>query len=89
MIKREILVTVVVTVVTMLMLIAMLPDEDLEMEYKSTSLKTVRGLHDCQLFAIESNATKLYVIRCPNSEVSVRWSERRKQFVTLTTSENS
>lgn len=48
------------------------------------SLKSVKGLQDCLLMAIETDDDKLYVIRCPNSDVSVHWVQGSKNYFTST-----
>lgn len=55
-----------------------------ELTYKTVSLKNIKGLNDCKMFAIESDSTKLYVIRCPNSDVSVRWADDSVDLFTNT-----
>lgn len=46
----------------------------------NVSLKDVEGLKDCQLTVLDSGFDKLYVVRCPLSEVSVHWVTRTKNF---------
>jgi len=46
-----------------------------ELIYQEISLKKIKGLQDCQMLAIEVDDSKIYVVRCPNSDVSLHWSE--------------
>ena len=56
-----------------------------EVVYSQISLKKVKGLQDCQLIAIEADGNKIYVIRCPNSDVSTHWIKNAKNFFVHTT----
>lgn len=60
--------------------------QDSEFTSSTESLK-VRGLKDCQLIALEVDNTKLYVIRCPQSGVSVRWTKDNKNYFVNTIEE--
>jgi hypothetical protein len=53
--------------------------------YREISLMKIKGLQDCQMLAIETDGTKLYVIRCPNSDVSLHWTQGNKNIFVHTT----
>lgn len=57
-----------------------------EVDYSTIPLNQIKGLNDCQLFAIETNNTRLYVVRCPNSDTSVHWVESGKKYFVNTSS---
>lgn len=49
-------------------------------EYDSVSLQKVKDLQDCKMVAIEVDSTKIYVIRCPNSDVTTNWAKNAKDY---------
>jgi hypothetical protein len=52
------------------------------------SLKKVKGLQDCLMVALEtSEGNKIYIIRCPNSDVSTHWVKNGEKFFVHTFSE--
>jgi len=53
-------------------------------ESSEISLKSVKGLQDCLMVAIETNDEKLYVVRCPSSDVSIHWVKDEKNYFTHT-----
>jgi cbb3-type cytochrome oxidase cytochrome c subunit len=56
-----------------------------EATYREVSLKDVRGLDDCKMIAIEADGNKIYVVRCPNSDVSIHWIKDGQKHFTHTT----
>jgi hypothetical protein len=56
-----------------------------EASYREVSLKDVKGLGDCKMLAIEADGNKIYVVRCPNSDVSIHWIKNGQQNFTHTT----
>jgi cbb3-type cytochrome oxidase cytochrome c subunit len=56
-----------------------------EATYREVSLKEVRGLEDCKMLAIEADGNKIYVVRCPNSDVSIHWIKDGQNHFTHTT----
>lgn len=41
--------------------------------YKFIPLTNVRGLNDCALIEMQTDGTRVFIIRCPNSEVNTLW----------------
>ena len=56
-----------------------------EASYREISLLDVKGLEDCKMIAIEAEGNKIYVIRCPNSDVSIHWIKDGQKHFTHTT----
>lgn len=83
--KTAVGVTVVLSL-TVLGLVALIPTPQSEPSYSQVPLNQIKGLKDCQMYAIEANTTRLYVVRCPNSETSVHWVEGGKKYFVNTTS---
>lgn len=83
--KTAIGATVIVSI-AVLGLVALLPTSPSEPSYSQVPLNQIKGLKDCQMFAIEANTTRLYVVRCPNSETSVHWVEGGKKYFVDTAS---
>jgi hypothetical protein len=56
-----------------------------ETSYNEISLTKIKELQDCQMLAIETDGDKIYVIRCPNSDVSLHWTRGSKNYFIHTT----
>jgi hypothetical protein len=41
--------------------------------YKFIPLREVRGLNDCSLIEMQTDGTRVFIVRCPNSEVNTLW----------------
>lgn len=68
--------------IAVLGLVALIPSPPSEPSYSQVPLNQIKGLKDCTMYAIEANSTRLYVVRCPNSETSVHWvNDGKKYFV--------
>lgn len=70
-------------------LVSFLTSSDEPEPPKEISLKNVAGLQDCQMMAIEADGNKIYVVRCPNSEVNIHWIKDGKKNFTHTSDGNN
>lgn len=57
--------------------------------YKFIPLTNVRGLNDCNLIEMQADGVKVFIIRCPNSEVSTVWQLPKGQMVMTSTSDGA
>ncbi len=58
-----------------------------ESSYREVSLKSIKGLQDCKMIAIETDGDKIYIVRCPSSEVSVHWNVSNRPYFSHTSNE--
>lgn len=57
--------------------------------YKFIPLNNVRGLNDCNLIEMQTDGVKVFIIRCPNSEVNTVWQLPKGQTVMTSTSDGA